>query len=620
MIQRYYFILTVIFCVFASHVAAAKQTKLNACANLSKEKNELPACDQGQELCGYDLSGGRFALIFGTNKYTSDTVSDLKKAEDDAEAMQATLEKIGFATRCLLNANKAQAEGTHGFDFAQKVAAKIATFGQRARLIIYFAGHGYTRKSDENDAFMAFSDVTRDDPDKGSLDLKNQLADLLLAADDRINPFFLVDACRELKAPKENILSLESMPFSKPEKAHPGFFIAFSAAQNKRARDDEHRFMSFMHSAHKGQRLNKLELIGWSIKDACNAARQETIDFFEADPLFGVRCLDATFGSAKQSFRTDINPRCRGRFAIVWDEINESDTEPPNSMFKRFLDGPPGGPARDTLCEAWNLARENLSTTPLHTGQHSAPGTCIKALKHRFGEYFKDCPIAAMQVASLKGSLANTANMRKEALVRSLVRVPIATLGGSPAPIAAAKGLIAPVGWQDRIVARAGATIRKQASEQAELVARLDTPTFLTSTCHQRPCLSGWLSVKPHGRPGFIRMSDIAVEPPTRTITVRFKGNVVDKASLKRLKELSRGIRGQDVRLRLSASHAASDLIDASGRTPRDRAFLRVSRTDAALRRSGFYHGRKSSQVRRIEFVQRAKPGPPTVQVELYLR
>lgn len=98
-------------------------------------------------------AGGYHALVIGNNNYAS--LDKLKTAEADARQVAALLkESYGFETQLLLNATRAQ--------IVSALSAYRRRLGPGARLLIYYAGHGFNDTATEKTYWLPV-DAERED-------------------------------------------------------------------------------------------------------------------------------------------------------------------------------------------------------------------------------------------------------------------------------------------------------------------------------------------------------------------------------------------------------------------------------------------------------------------------
>ncbi|HKQ78749.1 MAG TPA: SUMF1/EgtB/PvdO family nonheme iron enzyme, partial [Blastocatellia bacterium] len=99
----------------------------------------IGAATTGQEV---ELYGASYALVIGVSDYTNGW-HDLPGVRDDVPAVKAALEKHGFKVTTVLNPTRRQ--------FDDVVRQFVGAYGQgrNNRLLIYFAGHGHTLKTQD---------------------------------------------------------------------------------------------------------------------------------------------------------------------------------------------------------------------------------------------------------------------------------------------------------------------------------------------------------------------------------------------------------------------------------------------------------------------------------------
>ena len=171
----------------------------------------------------------RYALVIGNDHYHS--LTHLEKAANDAKAMGASLTRIGFQTRVLLDANRRQMNSA-----INHFVENIAGGGEG---VLFFAGHGVQIN---NQNFLLPVDI--DNP-RNEIDVADQALSLQTLQDKiaQVHAKFtllIVDACRDNPLPKKAGRSLGGTRGMAQASSAEGQMVIFSAGANQQALDKLH--------------------------------------------------------------------------------------------------------------------------------------------------------------------------------------------------------------------------------------------------------------------------------------------------------------------------------------------------------------------------------------------
>ncbi len=168
----------------------------------------------------------RYALVIGNNGYNS--VTQLEKAVNDARAMGAALERAGFATTVLTDANRRSMNRS-----INQFVENIAGGGEG---VFYFAGHGVQI---DNQNFLLPVDL---EPPRNGEDIADQAVSLQRIQDKIADvhaqyALMIIDACRDNPLPTKAGRSIGgTRGLSQPSSAQ-GQMVVFSAGANQKALD-----------------------------------------------------------------------------------------------------------------------------------------------------------------------------------------------------------------------------------------------------------------------------------------------------------------------------------------------------------------------------------------------
>ncbi len=143
---------------------------------------------------GENLYENSYALIIGVSDYTGDGWNDLPGVMKDLTAVEDALKKHGFQVAKIINPKKK--------DFDDGVAQFLDDYGVQPenRLLIYFAGHGYTRRlPDGRDAgYIIPADTPHPDKDPDGFSRKAVSMDTIQYFAKRAlskHVLFMFDSC-----------------------------------------------------------------------------------------------------------------------------------------------------------------------------------------------------------------------------------------------------------------------------------------------------------------------------------------------------------------------------------------------------------------------------------------
>lgn len=168
----------------------------------------------------------RHALVIGNNNYRS--VSVLEKAGNDARAMGDALEKIGYQTTVLLDANHRQMNSA--------INRFVEDIGGGGIGVLFFAGHG-VQINNQNFLLPVDLDAPRSeaDIDDQTVSLQN-IQDKIAQARPRFT-LLVIDACRNNPLPRKAGRSLGATRGLALASSAEGQMVIFSAGANQLALD-----------------------------------------------------------------------------------------------------------------------------------------------------------------------------------------------------------------------------------------------------------------------------------------------------------------------------------------------------------------------------------------------
>lgn len=170
----------------------------------------------------------RHALVIGIDDYTH--VAPLQKARNDAQAVAATLDAVGFETDLLLDADQLE------------MATGLARLSNRItpgdEVVFFFAGHGIEV---DGRNYLLPADVPMANPGQEIVLLSRSMEvatilDTLRAQGARIS-LLILDACRDNPFPQQGTRSLGGRRGLARVAAPEGTFVMFSAGDGQAALD-----------------------------------------------------------------------------------------------------------------------------------------------------------------------------------------------------------------------------------------------------------------------------------------------------------------------------------------------------------------------------------------------
>lgn len=181
---------------------------------------------QNTRVLRVDDASPRHALVIGIDDYR--TIDKLEKAGNDARAVGAKLERIGFQTTLLIDANRRQIN-TAVNDFVERIAGG-------GEGVLFFAGHGVQIN---NQNYLLPADI---ESPRGEADIDDQAISLQGIQDKiaRAHPRFtllIVDACRDNPLPRRAGRALGATRGLALAGSAEGQMILFSAGANQQALD-----------------------------------------------------------------------------------------------------------------------------------------------------------------------------------------------------------------------------------------------------------------------------------------------------------------------------------------------------------------------------------------------
>lgn len=215
----------------------------------------------------------RFALVVGIDNY--ENVSSLQKATNDAQAVSAALNEIGFMVTTLIDADRRTLNRTvSGF------AAKIRPGDE---LVFYFAGHG-VEVSGRN--YLLPADVPSARPGDEEFVISESIA-----ADRVLRVFqeqgarvtlLILDACRNNPFPSEGTRSLGGTRGLARMDPPQGAFILFSAGTGQTALDRLSNSDPNPNSVFTRALLPRLREQGMTIHDLVREVRNDVRELAES--------------------------------------------------------------------------------------------------------------------------------------------------------------------------------------------------------------------------------------------------------------------------------------------------------------------------------------------------
>ena len=174
------------------------------------------------------LAANRHALVIGIDDYSH--VAPLLKARNDAMAIAATLEQVGFQTDLVLDADQ--------LEMATSLARLANRITPGDEVVFFFAGHGVEI---EGRNYLLPADVPMANPGQEIVLLSRAMEvatilDTLRGQGARIS-LLILDACRDNPFPQQGTRSLGGRRGLARVAAPEGTFIMFSAGDGQAALD-----------------------------------------------------------------------------------------------------------------------------------------------------------------------------------------------------------------------------------------------------------------------------------------------------------------------------------------------------------------------------------------------
>lgn len=170
--------------------------------------------------------GRRVALVIGNDAYRH--VQPLEKAGNDARAVGAALEKVGFRTAVLLNADRRQLSRA-----INRFTEEVAGGGQA---VFYFAGHG-VQINNQNYLLPVDFELPGNEADVADQAIHLQAVQDKLAEARAQYALLVIDACRDNPLPRRAGRSLGgTRGLAQPSSAQ-GLMVVFSAGAHQQALD-----------------------------------------------------------------------------------------------------------------------------------------------------------------------------------------------------------------------------------------------------------------------------------------------------------------------------------------------------------------------------------------------
>lgn len=111
--------------------------------------------------------GKRYAILIGINEYESKYWNALKKARNDAEQVGIKLKDLGKFNVTIMT-DRPELKGSRLFpsreNIINRISEKIQTLSPEDTLLIFFSGHGFSNRNDDN--FLVAQDADRDEENK----------------------------------------------------------------------------------------------------------------------------------------------------------------------------------------------------------------------------------------------------------------------------------------------------------------------------------------------------------------------------------------------------------------------------------------------------------------------
>lgn len=208
-------------------------------------------------------NNNRHALVIGNNAYRS--TAPLEKAGNDALAMGKSLERVGYRTTVLIDANRRQMNTA-----INRFVENITGGGEG---VLFFAGHG-VQINNQNFLLPVDIDNPRHEADVGDQAISLQsVQDKLAQAHPRFT-LLVIDACRNNPLPQRAGRSLGGTRGLALASSAEGQMVIFSAGANQLALDKLHAHDNNPNGLFTRELLPWLEKPGVSVRQAMLEVRR----------------------------------------------------------------------------------------------------------------------------------------------------------------------------------------------------------------------------------------------------------------------------------------------------------------------------------------------------------
>lgn len=209
------------------------------------------------------IDNNRYALVIGNNAYLS--TAQLEKAGNDALAMGKSLERIGYRTTVLIDANRRQMNTA-----INRFVENITGGGEG---VLFFAGHG-VQINNQNFLLPVDIDNPRHEADVGDQAISLQsVQDKLAQAHPRFT-LLVIDACRNNPLPQRAGRNLGATRGLALASSAEGQMVIFSAGANQLALDKLHAQDNNPNGLFTRELLPWLEKPGVSVRQAMLEVRR----------------------------------------------------------------------------------------------------------------------------------------------------------------------------------------------------------------------------------------------------------------------------------------------------------------------------------------------------------
>ena len=206
----------------------------------------------------------RLALVIGNSAYTGEGVHPLKNPANDANAMAAALQKLGFTVTEVLDADR---DGIR--DSVHAFAGEIGKSPQDVVALLYYSGHGM-QVAGENYLIPIGFTMPKNAEDIGdnAYDVQRALAEMQ-SANARVN-IVILDACRNNPYDTSRAVGGKGLVKMEPS----GVYVAYATAEGKTA-DDNPDSPNGLYTLHL---LKALQTPGLDIHQVFQATRRDVYE------------------------------------------------------------------------------------------------------------------------------------------------------------------------------------------------------------------------------------------------------------------------------------------------------------------------------------------------------